>query len=810
MAPPATREVLNVFLASPIDVLAERTVAQEVVSRLNKGVGRHFGLHIDLHMWEDIGPGYGDPQQRINPDVDECDLFIGLLWERWGNPTAKYSSGFEEEFERAVSRRRSTGRPEIWLVFKAPRAEKLDEPGPELSKVLKFRESLKSSREVHFAQVKNGDAWRGELQNWLLEHVIGQIKVVQLQPVSAPPAPTASRDDSVEATETNVRTAEEVPAQLVQLSNSIREVIRSGRLEFAPDEEDHLSEFDISRLHLLSATWMARRYASDFLGTHQVNLLYKHRDRLEATPSESHQLLRTLLHDTSGVIPGWYWFRRAFPDGLAEMLLSMATKDPNAELRVDALELMASAPIAVPRELLASIPLLDEPAVSDAAFKYLGLVGDESALTLIDEAARKMEDDSLDSATEARYRILIRTDPRRAFSQLVSSGDGTLEDLAGSFESVSSKLAKDDLLKGAASPLREIRRVSVRELARRGELALELAETLRRDSSIDVKQVALQEIVNKRGDPELRELRESLKSSEPLTLSALAGGLRREIDLSSLQLNYYRTLSTDKLLEIVTWSSIDGAPAYKILATDRYESVSSVLRGDLATGFERIRGRWLEDVTSRLGADYAQELAKGYDKDRLGDFIRRQFTEAALSGLAIHTEPSDVHIAREYLQNRATDTGLLAVKILSKLGGEEDVAALLSLADEAWGELKQLALATAIRLSPSPSRLALQMAGTGDTERNRVAFEWLVEQDDSEVQTFFRAQLLDESTDNRMRGIYYLWRKLSPPELERLLGDYPGDGTYYYDVVTWLDRLLYAPGVLKDMFARELEGLARG
>jgi hypothetical protein len=114
---PATSNVLRVFLASPGDVLAEREIAEEVVGSINKVI-RRFSWHIDLHKWEDTPHGFGRPQVQINPMVDECDLFIGLLWQRWGPPSGQYSSGFEEEYERARTSRKASSRPEIWLVFK--------------------------------------------------------------------------------------------------------------------------------------------------------------------------------------------------------------------------------------------------------------------------------------------------------------------------------------------------------------------------------------------------------------------------------------------------------------------------------------------------------------------------------------------------------------------------------------------------------------------------------------------------------------------------------------------------------------------
>jgi len=67
---------------------------------------------------------------------------------KMGQQTGKYSSGFEEEFERALARRKATGEPEIWLVFRRPIPDKIKDPGPELSRVLEFRSRLASLREV--------------------------------------------------------------------------------------------------------------------------------------------------------------------------------------------------------------------------------------------------------------------------------------------------------------------------------------------------------------------------------------------------------------------------------------------------------------------------------------------------------------------------------------------------------------------------------------------------------------------------------------------------------------------------------------
>src|ERR1035438_10095328 len=97
------RRILTVFIASPSDLADERKKTFEVVAEINEVV-KNIDWSIDLLGWEDTLPGYGRPQGLINRDVERCDLFIGMLWRRWGTEPAldsKFSSGFEEEFSIA-------------------------------------------------------------------------------------------------------------------------------------------------------------------------------------------------------------------------------------------------------------------------------------------------------------------------------------------------------------------------------------------------------------------------------------------------------------------------------------------------------------------------------------------------------------------------------------------------------------------------------------------------------------------------------------------------------------------------------------
>src|ERR1017187_8021432 len=96
------RRVMSVrlFLASPSDVSEERCVVEKTVGEINRSVARALGVTVDLMRWEDVVPAMGRPQQVIldQLDIEDTDLFVGVLWSRFGSPTGKARSGTEEEF----------------------------------------------------------------------------------------------------------------------------------------------------------------------------------------------------------------------------------------------------------------------------------------------------------------------------------------------------------------------------------------------------------------------------------------------------------------------------------------------------------------------------------------------------------------------------------------------------------------------------------------------------------------------------------------------------------------------------------------
>src|ERR1017187_2621899 len=186
--------VLTIFIASPSDLAEERRAAFEVAAEVNDTI-RDLGWSIDLLGWEDTLPGYGRPQALINRDVEQCDLFIGLLWRRWGTrPTldSTFSSGFEEEFCIARSRRETSPSPEIWMFFKDVEPAQVADAGEQLKKVIAFRDALINNKTVLFKDFRQIVDWEKMLRRYLFKHVVSIARPQRRTPEGPPQIGRAS------------------------------------------------------------------------------------------------------------------------------------------------------------------------------------------------------------------------------------------------------------------------------------------------------------------------------------------------------------------------------------------------------------------------------------------------------------------------------------------------------------------------------------------------------------------------------------------------------------------------------------------
>lgn len=100
---PFDARVLQVLIASPGDVAAERDLMAQVIHEWNAVYARERNVVLMPLRWEtDTYPVYGTPPQTAIDEqiVTHADLAVGIFWTRLGTRTEVAESGTVEEIDR--------------------------------------------------------------------------------------------------------------------------------------------------------------------------------------------------------------------------------------------------------------------------------------------------------------------------------------------------------------------------------------------------------------------------------------------------------------------------------------------------------------------------------------------------------------------------------------------------------------------------------------------------------------------------------------------------------------------------------------
>lgn len=237
----------SIFIASPSDLEDERIAVEEVIRELNLSYGDKNNIVIELKKWEThAAPGISHKytQEIINEDIGNYDIFIGLLWKKFGTPTENAGSGTEEEFLIAYGRFfNDKENIQVLFYFKDSVPTSLKEiSATELLKIENFKSKL-SDKHVLYWHFDTSD----NLKNFLRLHIPKRIKnlIQNENKIIA----TEIIEDIYEENEYGILDYSDMFEDLINTSeNSLTEIAKST--EWLGDEINKKAE-DITRLSKL-------------------------------------------------------------------------------------------------------------------------------------------------------------------------------------------------------------------------------------------------------------------------------------------------------------------------------------------------------------------------------------------------------------------------------------------------------------------------------------------------------------------------------------------------------------------------------
>ncbi|KQZ54611.1 hypothetical protein ASD54_04585 [Rhizobium sp. Root149] len=469
-----TRTIIRVFIASPGDLTEERQLAKNVVDEENSNHANFQGYHIELVGWEDTVAQHGRAQEVINRELDQCEFFIGMLWKRWGTaPGASYTSGFEEEFERAQKRFKQTGFPDISMLFKEVSADQEKDAGPQLQRVLDFKkdfadkylglyQGFSDSREFE-------RRFRAILSRWLKrkleqdteQHLTQDVKLPEISPQPA--------------------VAETDRASLI-LDREALEFVQQLVLQPKPQDAPSYTPTDAARFRLIATTLRQAGNDAITLGPHDANIIYNNLRDHTLSPAERRGLfLAGLRNFESKNTPIWYVLPgndRSTADKL--LVYTIISEVPERKSAFKLLELM---PVTIEdaRDPFTPNFYLEqwfdkdlEDDLKSSALSYLEKRGSPIALAAIDALIAGSNATISRDALAAKVCILYRQSSEDALRFLASYPEAEVRPQLVEMLFKKTALIPTSVLK-ACLPQKtpEIRLIVGNELLRRKELSLD-------------------------------------------------------------------------------------------------------------------------------------------------------------------------------------------------------------------------------------------------------------------------------------------------------------------------------------------------
>lgn len=139
------KTIIKCFIASPSDTQREREICEKVFRDINQGIGVPYNFELQSLRWEnDVHPGIGeDGQDVINAQIEgKYDLFIGIMYTRFGSQTNRAESGTEEEFNNAYNRSLKLKNMEIMFYFNDEETKLSKIDINQYAKVREFRDNV--------------------------------------------------------------------------------------------------------------------------------------------------------------------------------------------------------------------------------------------------------------------------------------------------------------------------------------------------------------------------------------------------------------------------------------------------------------------------------------------------------------------------------------------------------------------------------------------------------------------------------------------------------------------------------------------
>jgi hypothetical protein len=784
------KSVLNIFIGSPGDVTEEREIAKSVVDRINNYVAINLDLVVELRGWEDTIPGYSRPQKLINEDVMRCDLFLGLMYKRWGSPSGKYTSGFEEEFAIAQKRMESGDLKDIWLFLRNISQDFLEDPTDQLLKVLDFRKKIQSEKKLLYKTYNNVMDWEKLLYDTLSFHITKEYLPTPEKGISTHSIPQTSH-----------KTAGELGIVRRNEKVAVENTLNAVRDSFEKDKFQSLDDGIKANLYLLATSLLYdKSISSEMLNVHEVQFLFKNRTSIKPIALEKKLILRTILSDEYNLKCGWYWYTKSKID-IIKILKIFSQKDYSEGLRYQSMVyLYALKGFDSPSEFESS--LHDTKKVVLMTVNIFETYGKKNEIKLIEPLQKNRSEEISEKTSIAIFAILLRSNIKDVIEYILHSNpsEKALNKAVLKYQELFlSKLTIGQAKRLMATGNNFLRSTIFERFY--PNLSDEDLWLFTNDQSNTINSRAFLELLNRGVKITFEEVDKkfSITNDSQAIFNYLT---MREKD--KIYLEIYKKMSYEELEKSISWDSFKSPIIYRAMAEVYYTKFKKTLVDDLRTKFERIKKPF--DLMRKLSPELEKSIS---EFDKYSDNIRDGFAFEAIGALTNNMVKNDLILARELINEnyQYNDDSIKCnlLRIIEKFGNTKDIKILEKLSNSKSTSVRHKSIEIITALDKNNKFGLVEKLIHSDIKEEvrrglRHSIDINYEIDESEIIKL----LYHENDDIRLDSLSYLCKTNEVNVLEKVVEEYISKDGYYYNVVCWIDRLLYSPSVLNKYFYKQI------
>ena len=606
------------------------------------------------------------------------------------------------------------------------------------------------------------------------------------------------------------------PASVSQAAAALGHL--SDLLSGAETEED---EPAIARAFLAASTALALIRSSEPLGVHELNGFYRDRESVVPTTAERSHLFRAVLTNIGAAnAPGWYWLREESAAGIRAQVSAMALNESDSHVAREAIKLLINADSGPARGELRAIVRhalnYDDGTNGDSALDLLKHHG-----TRTDLRALRAELDAYprqDAIDAVRIAIQSRESPTAALNALLESPAHLDPMIESNVLAAAANLHQTKIRAAVDSSAVPMRQLGLRLLDATSTLRkADVIEMIESDGESGVRVLAAELAVKRRWRLSQDQFDKAVKDA-PWSFDRQQLGVRftalRPVSELTESLAWFRNTSywIYEALGRHHFALIEGRVATDLesdfaeLREDDRRGYAEILRVEVEEEFEeKFNAIPSEDSKKRIEQMVENSLKKYLDDwSKLDDFMLRRFRIAALSALTANPAPEHARWGRQFLTASNRELTLKAIEVLRLCGSKKDVAALSSVVAGPWGEQRTAAASAALELSEDRRKTALAFLEVDDAEVVGLALAALHDYPfDKELVEAIWPLLRHEHPSIRDAATEHLIVELPRKQLRTLPTVY-SRGQYFYNVVTLVNRELYAPGWVRRSVRRIL------